>query len=201
MTSFSRKGSLAGYVLVAAIATAVAGGGMAVDATTSTGTLKGCANKTNGSLRLASKCKKSEKRVSWSVRGPKGATGATGAAGAAGSTGPSDAWEKTSQTGVNATSTPVTLSVTVPAGSYDITGKAQEQNWDGTNPAALSCTLAAGSTILDQTFSTALANVVHGSITATADTTFTLSCVGSNSATNVHVNDPTLSAIKVGTIH
>jgi hypothetical protein len=92
MISFVRSGSWVGYVLVAAIATA-AGGGLAF-AASSGGTLHGCANKKTGALRLASKCSKREKKVSWNVRGPRGvagpagATGSAGAAGSAGVTGP-----------------------------------------------------------------------------------------------------------------
>jgi len=215
MTRIGRRGSWAGYVLVAGIAVAAAGGGLASAARSGGGTIHACVNKQTGALTLARKCNSAtERHISWSVRGPKGpkgVKGATGATGATGPTGPSDAWEKTSQTEADATTTPVTLSVTVPAGSYDITGKAQEQNWDSLAPAALNCTLAAGAGLLDQTFSTAVAqgawgfgdatNVVHGSFTATANTTFTFSCKGSNGATKVYVNDPTLSAIKVGTIH
>jgi hypothetical protein len=92
MISFVRSGSWVGYVRVAAIATA-AGGGLAF-AASSGGTLHGCANKKTGALRLASKCSKREKKVSWNVRGPRGvagpagATGSAGAAGSAGVTGP-----------------------------------------------------------------------------------------------------------------
>jgi hypothetical protein len=159
------------------------------------------------------------------LKGAKGLTGAQGTAGAAGAqgtqglkgdtgaTGPSDAWEASSPETTNATSTPTALSVTVPAGSYDVTGKAQEQNRDTTLSAALSCSLSAGATLLDSTYSTALpwsggtygygdaVNVVHGSYTTSTGTTFNLSCIGSNGATAMYVNRPTLSAIKVGTLH
>ncbi len=92
MIKFVRSGSWVGYVLVAAIATA-AGGGFAF-AANSGGALHGCANKKTGALRLANKCSKREKKVSWNVRGPRGvagavgATGSTGAKGSTGATGP-----------------------------------------------------------------------------------------------------------------
>ncbi len=217
MIRFVRSGSWVGYVLVAAIATVAAGGGFAF-AASSAGTLHACANKKTGALRLASKCKKSEKKVSWNVRGargvagPAGAAGLAGATGSAGATGPSDAWEASSPGMTDITSTEMVLSVTVPAGSYDVTGTAQEQNHD-VAPATMNCGLRAGITPLNDTFSTApaasgstygygaAANVVHASYTTSTGTTFSLSCSKSWVAGNLWVRNPTLSAIKVGTIH
>lgn len=198
------------YVLVAATFTLAAGSGLAF-AAGGGGTLHGCVKKKSGALRLASSCKKSERAVSWNIVGPQGATGAAGAAGAAG---PSDAWEANSPGATNVTSTAKVISVTVPAGSYDVTGKTQEQNRDATKGAALHCTLFADTTILDDMYSTALPwdnsvggygygdtpNVVHAGFTTATGTTFSLSCAGSFAA-SVYVNNPTLSAIKVGTLH
>lgn len=67
-------------IVGAASALAVLGAGFAVAATSGT-TIKACAAKSDGSLRMAKKCKTNEKAVSWGVTGPKGATGATGPAG------------------------------------------------------------------------------------------------------------------------
>ena len=53
-------------------------------------TIKACAKKSNGAMRLidASKnCKKSERTLTWGTQGDAGATGATGATGSAGATG------------------------------------------------------------------------------------------------------------------
>jgi hypothetical protein len=53
-------------------------------------TIKACAKKSNGAMRLidASKnCKKSERTLTWGTQGDAGATGATGPAGTAGATG------------------------------------------------------------------------------------------------------------------
>jgi hypothetical protein len=50
--------------------------------------LHGCASKKTGALRLAAKCKKSEKVVSWNAQGPTGVIGQRGAPGAPGSQGP-----------------------------------------------------------------------------------------------------------------
>ncbi len=63
----------------------LAGGGYAIAA--GSGTIHACANKRNGSLRLANRCRKSEKGLSWNGQGPRGATGATGLQGPRGQQG------------------------------------------------------------------------------------------------------------------
>lgn len=140
---------------------------------------------------------------------PKGAKGASGPTGP---TGPSDAWEASSPGATNVTSTPMVLSVTVPAGSYDVTGKAEEENRDKISAGSLHCRLWADSTVLDDMYSVALyynttdwgygsaANVVHAGYTTSTGTTFKLSCANSFSSL-MFVNNPALSAIKVGTLH
>ena len=64
----------------------VAGGGYAIAAGGST--MHACAKKSNGALRLAGKCKKSEKAVSWNVTGPQGTQGPQGSQGSQGPQGP-----------------------------------------------------------------------------------------------------------------
>ena len=46
-----------------------------------------CVTKKTGAMRIASKCKKTETALSWSVQGPKGATGAAGTNGLPGAPG------------------------------------------------------------------------------------------------------------------
>jgi hypothetical protein len=102
----------------------------------------------------------------------------------------------------------------IPAGGYDITGKAQEQNRSKTETATLYCELkTGGETELDETFTDAppyeektygygdAANMVRTGYKTSTSATVTLLCVGSNGATNVYVYNPTLSAIKVGALH
>jgi Collagen triple helix repeat (20 copies) len=72
--------------VVAVAATAIGAGGLAF-AATSGGVIKACANKRTGALRLAAKCKKHERSVSWNVAGPRGLQGPQGAQGATGSQG------------------------------------------------------------------------------------------------------------------
>jgi hypothetical protein len=53
-------------------------------------TIKACAKKSNGAMRLidsSKNCKKSERTLTWGTQGDAGATGATGAAGSTGATG------------------------------------------------------------------------------------------------------------------
>jgi hypothetical protein len=82
-------------ITVAAACLLAVGAGWAIAAsTTSSATLRACASKSNGALRLAAKCKSSERRVSWNTvgpRGPRGLQGIQGATGDTGSTGPAGA--------------------------------------------------------------------------------------------------------------
>jgi hypothetical protein len=94
-------------IAVAAACLLAIGAGWAIAAsTTSSATIRACASKSTGALRLAASCRRSERSVSWNTVGPRGprglpgiqgakgdtgaagATGATGAAGAAGQDGP-----------------------------------------------------------------------------------------------------------------
>lgn len=62
----------------ASLALAASGGGV----------IHACANKKSGALRVAAKCKKNEKAVSWSIQGPAGNAGSQGAPGPQGAAGP-----------------------------------------------------------------------------------------------------------------
>ncbi|MEA2197522.1 MAG: hypothetical protein QOJ25_1573 [Solirubrobacteraceae bacterium] len=86
LTRFVSNRSVAGYVVVAALVGSFGVAGWALAAGGS-GTLHGCAKKSNGALRLAGHCRKSERAVSWSIRGPQGTPGARGTNGTNGSNG------------------------------------------------------------------------------------------------------------------
>jgi hypothetical protein len=78
--------------MAVAVAALVAGlGGWALAATTSSSpVIRACATKKTGALHLASRCRRSERAVSWNqqgVRGVQGPTGLTGATGPSGSNG------------------------------------------------------------------------------------------------------------------
>ncbi len=76
---------------------------LSVGVSNATGTsIKACAKKSNGAMRLidvSKKCKKSERTLTWGTQGSAGATGATGPEGTAGATG------ATGATGSNGLST------------------------------------------------------------------------------------------------
>jgi hypothetical protein len=78
---------------VSVVALLAASGGLAVAASSSGPVIRACADKKTGVLRLASKCRRGERSISWNQVGPvgparkAGATGSAGAAGAIGATG------------------------------------------------------------------------------------------------------------------
>jgi hypothetical protein len=75
---------------IAVAALIAACSGLAAAATSSSPVIRACANKKTGALRLASKCRRSERSMNWNkegAQGPRGLTGATGSPGATGATG------------------------------------------------------------------------------------------------------------------
>ena len=77
MAGATRIRRLGGHLALVAVAAAVGAGGWAL-AASKPATIKACAAKHGGALRLAKKCHKHERSVSWNVRGRKGATGPRG---------------------------------------------------------------------------------------------------------------------------
>jgi hypothetical protein len=70
------------FLAVAAACLLAIGAGWAIAAsTTSSATIRACASKSTGALRLAGKCKSSERRVSWNTVGPRGPRGTQGVQG------------------------------------------------------------------------------------------------------------------------
>lgn len=113
--------------LLAVVATCLlaSGSGWAIAASTSSSaTLRACANKTTGALRLAGKCKSNERRVTWNTVGPRGLRGLQGIqgtkgdAGATGAIGPSDVFAKNAAGPVSITSSTTVGSISLPAGTY-----------------------------------------------------------------------------------
>jgi hypothetical protein len=72
---------------VAVAALLAACSGLALAATSSGPPIRACADKSSGALRLGSKCRRTERAVTWSKAGAPGAQGAPGAAGAPGPAG------------------------------------------------------------------------------------------------------------------
>jgi hypothetical protein len=73
---------------LAIVAPFLAAGGVAWAASGSGGTIHACYKKHGGALRVASRCKRGEKALSWNQIGPRGAKGSAGKAGGRGATGP-----------------------------------------------------------------------------------------------------------------
>lgn len=85
----NRRFRYANLMSTIAVFLALGGGAWAVAASTSTTTttITACADKKTGELRLANKCKKSEKKLSWNQVGPVGAVGPAGPKGDPGTPG------------------------------------------------------------------------------------------------------------------
>jgi hypothetical protein len=97
---------------VAFAALLAACGGLAVAATSSTPIIRACTNKRTGALRVARKCHRNERGLTWNVTGPvglQGPRGFTGRTGAAGATGTPGATGGTGPKGAAGTSAPTTL--------------------------------------------------------------------------------------------
>jgi hypothetical protein len=74
-----------------------------MSATPAPKTIKACAKKKGGSLRVANKCRRSERRVSWGVQGPQGTPGTQGQAGTPGAPGTAGAAGAAGANGVDGT--------------------------------------------------------------------------------------------------
>jgi hypothetical protein len=72
---------------VALVALLLACGGLAYASTAGESVIRACANKRTGALRIAKRCKRSERRVTWNAVGPTGHVGSRGSTGARGFTG------------------------------------------------------------------------------------------------------------------
>lgn len=119
---FGRRLRVGPLLAVAALVLA-AGGGWALAATRGS-VIHACASKKTGALRIAGKCRKRERVLTWSVqgpagpRGPQGAAGDIGKQGPAGSTGP----QGPGATALQFSSTPSLSATTLgQAGGYTLT--------------------------------------------------------------------------------
>jgi hypothetical protein len=72
---------------VALVALLLACGGFAYASTTGESVIPACANKKTGALRIARRCKRNERHVSWNAIGPQGRPGARGLNGSRGPNG------------------------------------------------------------------------------------------------------------------
>jgi hypothetical protein len=153
------------YLVAVAAGALLAGGGWAI-AASSSGVIRACSGKKGGALRIATKCKKSERSVSWNqqglrgLQGPVGATGAQGPAGSAGAaglqggTGPSHGYSTSFNTEVTleaAGSSHTLMTLSVPSGSYIVVARLQGKTGTdgGGNNFRYDCELAGAEGIID----------------------------------------------------
>src|SRR5215212_9668553 len=81
------KVTYANVMATLAVVLAAGGGAFAVAQTGNSGTLGACVKKKGGAMRMASKCRKNERRVTWNQAGVRGSAGQPGAAGQRGTNG------------------------------------------------------------------------------------------------------------------
>jgi hypothetical protein len=174
------------------------------------GVINGCYKKSGGTLRIVDSgiesCNSNEIPVNWNQIGPQGAAGAPGAAGPSGPVGPQGSVGPQGPAGVIPAyfnrddslyflnTTGIVNSLTVPAGTYLITGHETVYGSDDDRQ-DYRCTLStgtgftAGGIFHREQHSVAVQDMA----TFNAPTTITMHCVGYN----VWADDGTLSAVKV----
>lgn len=193
-------------IVGAVSAVAVLGAGFAVAATNGT-TIKACAKKSDGALRMAKKCKPTEKAVSWGTTGPRGPIGATGPAGP---TGPTDVYLFSAATTAAATlqSGSNVATFTLPAGNWlldsdvRVGGTAAES--------AVYCTFNINGAVTGTTFTistvapkvgatfTSAVLPVMGAVRLTQATPLNLYCRNTDGAATISKSP--ISATRVGTL-
>ena len=115
-----RMRGTAGFVAGALVATTLTAASMAIADSRGSTTLHACAARSGGALRWATRCKASERAVSWSVRGPRGPRGRPGARGA----GPAYSSRLPGSSPVGSGPLTEIASVTLPPGDYLVTATA-----------------------------------------------------------------------------
>jgi hypothetical protein len=78
---------LSAVVAAAILVCGLSGYAIAQSGSATPKTVKACAKKKGGALRVGKKCRKGERRVTWAVKGQRGLTGPTGPGGPAGARG------------------------------------------------------------------------------------------------------------------
>ncbi len=115
--------------VAATLAVFLAAGGAAWAASSSPGVIRACYKKHGGALRVASRCKRGEKPLSWSQIGPRGVAGAAGAKGTTGLRGAPGATGATGATGAQG--------ATGPTGPSDVFAAGKATGTLGSNPSVI----------------------------------------------------------------
>lgn len=105
MLAFWRMSKVLVVLAAAMFVCGLTGFAIAQSNSSATKTIKACAKKKGGALRVAKKCKKSERRVTWSASGVRGLQGPAGAPGSAGTNGTNGANGTNGTDGTSGTST------------------------------------------------------------------------------------------------
>jgi hypothetical protein len=122
--SFGKRAPLIGATIAALLLLA---GGLSLAMALSAGpVIRACANKKSGALRVAKRCRRNERRISWDQLGPQGPRGHTGQRGTTGARGATGASGATGQPGTGGPQGPAgpgakSFSVTMPAESGEAT--------------------------------------------------------------------------------
>jgi hypothetical protein len=107
---------LSAIVAAALLLCGLSGYAIAQSGSSTPKTVKACATKKGGALRLGKKCRKGERRVIWAVKGPSGLTGPTGPGGPAGAAGAQGIAGSNGANGTSGTSTGETFFASAGAG-------------------------------------------------------------------------------------
>lgn len=188
------------------------------------GSIHACYSKRTGALRIASRCKRSERAVSWSKVGPPGppgkrgsnvrgatgkagATGPVGPTGPAGPTGPSDVYADGRAGGTPTGSYTSFGQVSVPAGSYLLQGKAGFVANEADTELQCELTPDVSGALGDWDFaaSSVAATERHGVVALSAVQTFTTTQTVEIACRITHgagvLGESRVTAIKTGALH
>jgi hypothetical protein len=176
-----------------------------------------CYSKRTGALRIATRCKRSERTLTWNkfgaqgpsgrngAKGSNGANGLPGAVGATGPAGPSDVYADGTAFGPLTASFVSFGSTTVPAGSYLLEGKAVFFSTE--NGSDMRCHLAADASDnpewdgSDAAAETGSAQGLSLSAVATFATNQTVSIICRVQKGAGTIDDARVIAIKTGSLH
>jgi hypothetical protein len=213
-----RSSRVLSHVVVAVATGLVATTGWAI-AASGGGAIRACAARNGGALRIAAKCKRSERSVSWSrqgpqgpagVAGPRGAAGTAGATGAPGATGPSHGYSTRFSTEVElekAGTTHTLMTLNVPSGSYIVVARLQGRTGSdgGGNSFRYDCILAGAEGAIDSPVyrvgeTNGLENYLTYQGSYAGSGPITLKCQSANAHTLFAISG-SIVAIKVGELN
>jgi hypothetical protein len=200
-----RAGRRVPVLALGVTALVIGAGGGAYAASKAGGTITVCVSHSNSTLYKSKTCRRRDKKLKWSVRGPAGPTGQPGPRGLTGANGAGPSYWANESSPVVFTATdpadaqPIVTLPGLPAGSYIVSAKAVAGG-DGTSPGNIQvgCTLTNGSAGDESNAQMALLSLsgeyqaetpltLQFALTTTSPSTVTLACYGSSSASNTNL--------------